>query len=92
MLDRGGESDHWQRVGHGRTDADGRLRTLMPPDAPLTPGLYRLAFDTRAYFELRGIRPFYPSVIILFEVAAGEARYHVPLLISAFSYTTYRGS
>ena len=92
MLDRGGESDHWQLVGHGQTDADGRLRTLMPAGAPLTPGPYRLVFDTRTYFELRGIHPFYPSVIILFEVAAGEAHYHVPLLISAFGYTTYRGS
>ena len=92
VLERGGESEQWQFVGHGHTDADGRLRTLMPPDAPLTPGPYRLVFDTRKYFELRGIRPFYPSVIILFEVAAGEAHYHVPLLISAFGYTTYRGS
>ena len=92
VLDRGAESDQWQRVGHGQTDADGRLQTLMPTDAPLTPGPYRLVFDTRKYFELRGIRTFYPSVIILFEVAASEAHYHVPLLISAFGYTTYRGS
>jgi len=92
VLDRGGASDQWQLVGHGHTDADGRLRTLMPADAPLTPGPYRLVFDTREYFGLRGIRPFYPSIIILFEVVAGEAHYHVPLLISAFGYTTYRGS
>jgi len=92
VLDRGGESDHWHLVGHGHTDADGRLRTLMPADAPLTPGPYRLVFDTRKYFEQRGIRPFYPSIVILFEVAAGEAHYHVPLLISAFGYTTYRGA
>ena len=92
VLDRAAESDQWQLVGHGRTDADGRLRTLMPTDAPLTPGSYRLVFDTKTYFELRGIRPFYPSVVIVFEVAAGEAHYHVPLLIRAFGYTTYRGS
>ena len=92
VLDRGGRSDQWQLVGHGQTDADGRLRTLMPADAPLTPGPYRLVFDTGKYFELRGIRAFYPSVIILFEVEAAEAHYHVPLLISPFGYTTYRGS
>ena len=92
VLDRGVESDQWQLVGQGQTDADGRLRTLMASDAPLTPGPYRLVFDTRQYFGRRGIHAFYPSVIIVFEVAAGEAHYHVPLLISAFGYTTYRGS
>jgi len=92
VLDRGGGSDQWQLVGHGETDADGRLRTLMSDEAPLTPGPYRLVFDTRKYFERRGIRGFYPSVIILFEVAQGETHYHVPLLISPFGYTTYRGS
>ena len=92
VLDRDGQSDQWQRVGHGQTDADGRLRTLMPADAALSPGRYRLVFDTRKYFELRGIRPFHPSIIVVFEVVAGETHYHVPLLISAFGYTTYRGS
>ncbi|HKW00666.1 MAG TPA: hydroxyisourate hydrolase [Vicinamibacterales bacterium] len=92
VLDRGGDAGQWQLVGRGQTDADGRLRTLMPADAPLTPGPYRLVFDTGKYFELRGIRPFHPSIVILFEVVAGEAHYHVPLLISAFGYTTYRGS
>ena len=92
MLERGNIADQWQLVGHGQTDADGRLRTLMPADAPLTPGPYRLVFDTGPYFEQRGIRAFYPSVIVLFHVAAGEAHYHVPLLISPFGYTTYRGA
>lgn len=92
VLDRGVGSDQWQLVGRGQTDADGRLRTLMPVGAPLTPGSYRLVFETGEYFQLRGMRAFYPVVSILFEVTAGEAHYHIPLLISPFGYTTYRGS
>jgi 5-hydroxyisourate hydrolase len=94
VLERGGKSSEWQVVGHGETDADGRLRSLMT-ETPLEAGLYRLVFDTRRYFETRGVRAFYPSVIITFDVAdeaKGAAHYHVPLLLSPFGYTTYRGS
>lgn len=83
--------DRWRLVGQGQTDADGRLRTLMPDDAPLTSGIYRLVFDARHYFDARGVRGFFPSIVITFEVAA-EAHYHVPLLLSPYGYTTYRGS
>lgn len=101
VLERGGKSSEWQVVGHGETDADGRLRTLMADQAPLEAGLYRLVFDTRRYFDGRGVRAFYPSVIITFEVAPevannavaeNAAHYHVPLLLSPFGYSTYRGS
>jgi 5-hydroxyisourate hydrolase len=96
VLERGGKSSEWQIIGQGETDADGRLRTLMADRVPLAAGLYRLVFDTRRYFEGRGVRVFYPSVIITFEVAEDEANhaahYHVPLLLSPFGYTTYRGS
>src|SRR5262249_1152952 len=92
VLEKGGGQNQWQLVGHGETDTDGRQRGLMPDDQALVPGPYRLVFDTRRYFETRSVRAFYPSVIIVFEVAAGESHYHVPLLISPFGYTTYRGS
>ena len=96
VLERGGKASEWQVVGHGETDADGRLRTLMAEGAPVEAGLYRLVFDTRRYFDGRGVRAFYPSVIITFDVADDGARnaahYHVPLLVSPFGYTTYRGS
>lgn len=86
-------SDHtWTMVGSGETDDKGRLRTLMASGAPLVPGTYRLIFDTLQYFDTTGIRPFYPSIAITFEAAQGEAHYHVPLLVSPFGYTTYRGS
>jgi 5-hydroxyisourate hydrolase len=91
VLERGGQN-HWTVVGHGATDADGRLRTLMDEHVALTPGPYRLVFDTRRYFDGRGVRSLYPSVVVIFEVSADQAHYHIPLLLSPFGYTTYRGS
>lgn len=85
-------ANEWRSVGRGETDADGRLQTLVPNGTTLQPGIYRLVFDTQRYFDARGVHPFYPYVIIVFEIAAGEGHYHVPLLISPFGYTTYRGS
>lgn len=80
----------WESVAQGTTDGDGRLKTLMN-DVP-HPGAYRLVFDTRAYFESHGVAGFYPEVVVTFEVAAGERHYHVPLLLSPFGYSTYRGT
>jgi 5-hydroxyisourate hydrolase len=80
----------WERLGHGATDADGRLRNLAPQPQPA--GIYRLTFDTRAYFESRHTASFYPEVAIVFEVRDAAAKYHVPLLISPYGYSTYRGS
>lgn len=82
----------WRPIGRGATDADGRLRTLMPAGDPIQVGVYRLTFTTLQYFEELGIETFYPRVVIEFETVPGQTHYHVPLLISAFGYTTYRGS
>ena len=82
----------WTRLGAGRTDADGRLSTLLPVGAPLQPGTYRLSFDTYDYFAAQGITPFYPEIRIVFSVRDTAPHYHVPLLLSPFGYTTYRGS
>ncbi|HLM67674.1 MAG TPA: hydroxyisourate hydrolase [Longimicrobium sp.] len=79
-------------LGSGATDADGRLRDLLPPDAPLAPGVYRLVFDTGAYFRGAGTEAFYPQVSIDFQVRDGAQHFHVPLLLSPFGYSTYRGS
>jgi 5-hydroxyisourate hydrolase len=74
-----------------RTDADGRAREGLPDI--LVPGRYRLAFDTAEYFAAQGIEEFfYPEVAVCFTVIDSEAHYHVPLLLSPFAYSTYRGS
>ena len=82
----------WAVVGRGATDADGRLRDLLPPDFAFGEGEYRLTFDAGAYFAASGAEGFYAEVSIAFVVRDAAAHYHVPLLLSPFGYTTYRGS
>jgi 5-hydroxyisourate hydrolase len=77
-------------VATAATDADGRVPELLP--APLALGNYRLSFDTGSYFEVLDTPTFYPEVSISFTVADVAAHYHVPLLLSPFAYSTYRGS
>ena len=84
----------WTRCAQGRTDADGRLRPVddASGEAELEAGVYRLDFDTAAYFAATGQRGFYPEVSVTFEVTDPPAHHHVPLLLSPFAYSTYRGS
>jgi 5-hydroxyisourate hydrolase len=82
----------WETVGQADTDADGRARALVPAGQSITAGTYRLTFHTNAYFARNRTRTFYPHVTVTFEVLSGEPHYHVPLLVSPFGYTTYRGS
>ena len=96
-LDRavgeGGGDAGWAPAGAGQTDADGRLR--LPSQggaADFDPGVYRITFGTGAYFKARGSAAFYPEVTITFEMTARDEHYHVPLLLSPFAYSTYRGS
>ena len=91
-LERRGTNGAWRLVGRGETAADGRLRTLMADDVPLEPGTYRLVFHTAGYFAEQGLETLYPSIDVVFEAAPGHARYHLPLLLSPFGYSTYRGS
>jgi 5-hydroxyisourate hydrolase len=90
-LERSTAAGAWETVGRGETDADGRLRTLMPEAGSAPPGRYRLRFETGAYFDAQNLRSFYPHVEVTFDIA-DEAHHHVPLLLSPFGYTTYRGS
>ena len=79
-------------LGVGETDADGRLRDLVPAGQVLDPGEYRLRFDVREYFALTRRETFYPSVVVEFTITGPAAHYHVPLLLSPYGYSTYRGS
>ena len=85
-------NDAWIPLGDATTDDDGRVRTLLRDDVSLDPAVYRLIFDTGAYFASLAIETFYPRVVVEFAVMAGQAHYHVPLLLSPFGYSTYRGS
>jgi len=84
-------SDGYEQIGQGETDADGRLTTLLA-DQDFTPGIYLLHFDTDSYFAATKRECFYPEVAILFKAKDTAQNHHVPLLVSPFGYSTYRGS
>jgi 5-hydroxyisourate hydrolase len=81
--------DDWSRVAGGHTDANGRLNEL---GTVAEPGRYRLLFDTGAYFAASGTQAFFPEVAVQFTVERPDEHHHVPLLLSPFGYSTYRGS
>ena len=83
--------DGWSEMSRGATDADGRCRTLLG-DASLERATYRLRFEIAPYFAAQNITPLYPYVEIVFAVAEPSQHYHIPLLLTANGYTTYRGS
>ena len=86
ILER--EGSGWQSVGSGRTNEDGRCPHLA---TEVEVGTYRLRFATGLYFSNQGKASLYPEVIVVFSAEAG-GKYHIPLLLSPFGYSTYRGS
>ena len=82
----------WREIGRALTDDDGRVRHLLPEGSSLIPGVYRLTFDLDRYFAAREIEGFYPEASIVFNIRDANQPYHVPLLLSPFGYSTYRGS
>ncbi len=79
----------WKEIGNAVTDADGRIRDVSSEE--LEEGEYRLEFDTRPYFERSGLTAFYPRVHVVFSLDDPSTHLHIPLLLSAYGYTTYRG-
>jgi 5-hydroxyisourate hydrolase len=79
----------WEAVAEAVTDGDGRVSAW---DAATTQGVHRLVFASGDYFAEVGGATFYPEVVVVFEVTDADAHHHVPLLLSPFAYSTYRGS
>jgi len=90
-LERQDASGAWQLLNSSHTDQDGRCAQLLPGDQ-LQAGVYKLLFDTAAYFGALHVSTLYPVVEVTFQVREGESQFHIPLLLSANGYTTYRGS
>ena len=87
------ENDHeWKTLASVLTDADGRAGELLPASLRLIAGTYRLSFDTAAYFRAQNREVFFPQVDVVFSVRCSEQHFHVPLLLTPYSYCTYRGS
>jgi 5-hydroxyisourate hydrolase len=85
------KSGQWIELGTGITDADGRCKALLG-DAPLEAADYSIRFETGPWYESQGLHGLYPHVAIVFTVADPTQHYHIPLLLTANGYTTYRGS
>ena len=86
------EGASWIELGRGSTDAEGRCRNLLPEGVSLQASIYRLIFESAPYFGGRGVPTFYPEISVVFEVREPAQHHHVPLLVSPFGYSTYRGS
>ena len=82
----------WQRLGGGTTNDDGRVHTLLPEGRDLGPGIYRMRFECGVYHAALDITGFYPLVDVRFQIVDPDQHYHVPLLVSPFGFSTYRGS
>lgn len=85
-------ADAWRLIAEGRTDDNGRIGDLLAPERPFEAGTYRLRFDVGAYFAAQDRDTFYPYAEIVFRCADASQHYHVPLLLTPFGYSTYRGS
>ena len=79
----------WQGLAKAKTNRDGRVEDLLTPGSEVATGLYRLTFDLESYQEKGS---FYPQATICFRVESAAQHYHIPLLLSPFGYSTYRGT
>ncbi|KAI5454975.1 hypothetical protein NCC49_002251 [Naganishia albida] len=86
------ENEGFKPLAQGTTDSDGRCQTLLNPSKKPAAGVYKMIFETGAYFATLNQETFYPKVEIVFDYAKPHEHYHIPLLLSPYSYTTYRGS
>jgi 5-hydroxyisourate hydrolase len=82
----------WVAVNEAATDSDGRCKYLLPEGETLRTGVYRVHFATATYYASKGLKGLYPYVEVVFEIMDSGQHYHIPLLLTANGYTTYRGS
>ena len=82
----------WRTLSKGVTNADGRLEDLMERGSRAQAGIYRLSFDLKSYFDAMGGRSFYPEAAVVFEITQPAEHHHVPLLLSPYGFSTYRGT
>ncbi|MEJ5070866.1 hydroxyisourate hydrolase [Enterobacter ludwigii] len=82
----------WDQLAQGKTDNDGRIKSLYPQDQDMQPGVYRVTFKTGDYFKRENLSSFFPEVPVLFTVTKTNEKLHIPLLLSQYGYSTYKGS
>ncbi len=84
-------NEEWKEIALGTTNIEGRIANLLDDDVVLEKGTYKIKFETEEYFSRQTIQTFYPFVEIVFNITTNE-HYHIPLLLNAFGYSTYRGT
>ncbi|MBH8581849.1 hydroxyisourate hydrolase [Bisbaumannia pacifica] len=82
----------WQPLASGETASSGRISALYPEQTPFEPGAYRVIFATGDWFAEQDTETFFPEIPVHFEVTDAEQHYHIPLLLSPYGYSTYRGN
>lgn len=92
LLESRNTSGEWREIGRGKTNNDGRVGDLLASDFELKKGEYQLTFLVAPYFQAIGVKSFYSRVSVTFINKEPAQHYHVPLLLSPFGYSTYRGS
>lgn len=86
------QQDKWTPIASGKTDHDGRIKSLYPEDQDMQPGVYKVAFKTADYFHGKKLDSFFPEIPVLFTVTRTNEKLHIPLLLSQYGYSTYKGS
>ncbi len=80
------------KISSNMTDINGRVGALIAQNTKLNRGTYKLKFNTDSYFKTMGIQAFYPYIEVVFNIFNSDQHYHIPLLLSPYGFTTYRGS
>lgn len=86
------QGSSWQHIASGKTGADGRIKTLYPRADNMEPGIYKVTFKTGEYFKINNMSTFFPVIPVIFNVTKQNQKLHIPLLLSQYGYSTYRGS
>lgn len=86
------QSSGWVLLASKKTDGDGRIKSLYPEKEDMQPGVYRVTFKTGEYFKGEKLSSFFPEIPVLFTVTKTNEKLHVPLLLSQYGYSTYKGS
>lgn len=84
--------ERWQKLAEDHTQSSGRIRALYPANAEPEAGIYRVRFETGDWYEKNGGKTFFPEIPVVFEVTDATRHHHIPLLLSPYGYSTYRGN
>lgn len=86
------QQNSWTTLASAKTDPDGRIKSLYPQEQDMQPGVYKVTFKTSEYFRNQKLDSFFPEIPVLFTVTRTNEKLHIPLLLSQYGYSTYKGS